>query len=158
MSRSVIPLTHVYLAAPYTHRDARVRHARFIAVTAKAADLWRKGFGVYSPVTQTHEAATRHELPIDWAFWGQLCSDTLRRMHELHVLCLPGWEISTGVRAEIDLALSLGLPVVYSAPASPCFTCPYKINYAGPDSMPCGWDSCPYTNLLPADAVSAVAA
>jgi hypothetical protein len=143
-------LTHVYLATPYSHADARVRHARFLAVTAKAAEMWRAGFGVYSPITLTHEAAVRHDLPTDWRFWQALCRDTLARMHELHVLCLPLWEKSPGVRAEIDLARSMGLPVIYHAPDMLCRVCPEQVVGLHPDALSCSWGDCAYEVPLPA--------
>ncbi|UZP67689.1 DUF1937 family protein [Desulfovibrio mangrovi] len=153
----MIPLTHVYLATPYTHTDARVREARFLAVTQKAAEMWKAGLGVYSPITLTHEAAVRHELPTDWRFWNALCRDTLSRMHELHVLCLPLWDHSTGVRAEIDLARSIGLPVIYHAPDILCTTCPDFIVGLPRDGRPCGHRDCIYDSPLPAAEYPAAA-
>ncbi|GFM34054.1 DUF1937 family protein [Desulfovibrio subterraneus] len=137
----------VYLAAPYTHESERVRQARFLAVTEQAARGWEQGYGVYSPLTLTHEAAVRFGLPKDWAFWAAMCRATLERHHELWVLCLPGWRESVGVQAEIAIARALGLPVRYIEPESAmrCATCPYAIECYDPIARPCGWIGCPYS-------------
>lgn len=136
----------VYLAAPYTHESDVVRHARFLAVTEQAARGWRQGYGVYSPLTLTHEAAVRFGLPKDWEFWAAMCRATLERHHELWVLCLPGWRGSVGVQAEIGIARALGLPIRYIVPdqAMRCATCPPAILCHDAFGHPCGWISCPY--------------
>jgi len=142
------PFVLVYLATPYSHYSARVQEARFLAVTEYAAKGWAQGYGVYSPVTLTHEAAIRHGLPKDWKFWGELCRATIERHHELWVLCLPGWRESVGVKAEIDLARSLGLPIRYFVPESRilCSACPYAIELT-PDGYPCSWIACPFLEI-----------
>ncbi|WP_027182136.1 DUF1937 family protein [Oleidesulfovibrio alaskensis] len=132
----------VYLATPYSHASEAVRHARFLAVTEVAARMWRAGLGVYSPITLTHEAARRHEMPTDWRFWGALCRATLEQQHEMHVLCLPGWSQSVGVQAEIALAKQLGLPVRYIEPDGEmlCAACPERIV----GNSICSLVPCPY--------------
>lgn len=140
------PLILVYLASPYTHPSEQVRHARFMAVTEQAACGWEQGYGVYSPITLTHEAGERFGLPKDWEFWGALCRATLERHHELWVLCLPGWRESVGVQAEIALARELRLPIRYIVPekAMRCTACPAALAMHDADYLPCGWLDCPH--------------
>jgi len=103
----------IYLASPYTHPDRDVREIRFRAVCAFAAEMMRQGRHVFSPIAHTHPIAA-HGLPGDWAFWESYDRDMIARCDEVAVLCLPGWEESKGVRAEIAIAVDLGLPVRYT--------------------------------------------
>lgn len=134
----------VYLAVPYTHSAQDVRDARFEAVTDYAAELWQSGKGVYSPITQTHEAGKRHQLPQEWAFWEAQCRTFMPVCSRLVVLALPGWRESVGVRAELRLAAQMGLPTLVRTPNRfvRCRCCPENILQTTP--MPCGGGECPY--------------
>ena len=100
----------IYLASPYSDPDPLVRKARFDAACDRAALMLSAGRLVYSPVVFGHALAERG-LPGDWTFWAEHNHAMLERSVSLEVLALPGWEGSEGVRAEIAIARSLGLPV-----------------------------------------------
>jgi len=104
----------IYLASPYTHRDACVRHARFDAACRAAADLVHAGQVVFSPIVHGHPLV-RFGLPTDWAFWQRFDTEHLRRYDEVIVLQIDGWRESEGVRREIELAAALGKRVEYFA-------------------------------------------
>lgn len=105
-------MKRIYLAAPYSHPDEKVRTERFMSVSRWANVLTREGHLVYSPVTHGHILALFGELPGDYAFWEAHCLSFLRHWaQELHVVSLPGWQESAGVRAEMAEAARLGLPV-----------------------------------------------
>ena len=99
-----------YLASPYSHGDPAVREARFRAVCEHVADLMRRGAFIYSPIAHSHPVA-EFGLPGDWAYWEAFDRQMLSRCDDLAVLCLPGWEESVGVRAEIGIAREFGMPV-----------------------------------------------
>lgn len=105
----------IYLASPYTHPDPAIQEERFRAVCAYAATMMRQGLRVFSPIAHTHHIALCG-LPGGWEFWEAYDRDMIARCDEVAVLCLPGWEESTGVRAEIAIAAELGLPVRYLDP------------------------------------------
>lgn len=105
----------LYLAAPYSHESFAIRHERFEAITQFALNLVQNGDIVFSPITHGHPMAMRGDLPTDWEFWEKHCHAFIRISSRLVVLCLPGWEASSGVNAEIEFAISLGIPVDYVA-------------------------------------------
>lgn len=101
----------VYLACPHSHPDAAVRQQRFEAVTAKAAELFRDGAWVYSPISHTHHIAQHLDGWDNWESWADYDRHMLSLCTELVVLKLPGWDDSRGVKAELRIANELGLPV-----------------------------------------------
>ena len=108
------PLT--YLACPYSHEDARVREARFHSANRAAVDLLRHGHVVFSPISHSHPIASAGGLPRDWAFWERFDRAYLEMSRWLVVLTIEGWMLSTGVRAEIQIAGELGVKVAYLSP------------------------------------------
>lgn len=102
---------YIYLAGPYTHELATVRHDRYTALSKKAAELMREGHVIYSPITHGHVIARSHELPTGFDWWRKQCFEMLRHSSRVMVLRLDGYHDSVGVAAEIKLALSLDIPV-----------------------------------------------
>ena len=99
-----------YLGCPYSDPDPEVRRYRERAVTQMAFDLHAQGILVYSPLT--------HNLPIDklgvfgdFQTWMNFDHGMLVRCDRLFVFKLPGWENSKGLKAEIERAQALNLPV-----------------------------------------------
>lgn len=86
---------------------------RFDAVCRKAGEMMNSGLVVYSPIAHCHPIAVRIELPRTWDFWKKFDTEMIKRATELHVLQLPGWDKSTGVKAECEIAESLGIPVKF---------------------------------------------
>jgi len=105
------PSSLVYLASPYTHIQPEVMEARYQAALEKTAQLTRQGAAVFSPIVHSHPMGLAFNLPQDWSFWERVDRAFIAQCSELLVLCLPGWEQSTGVRAEIAIAHQLGIPV-----------------------------------------------
>ena len=99
----------IYLAVPYT----RMEDESFEAVTAYAGKLMEAGEVVYSPITHSHPIALVSNLPGSWDYWEKVDTEFISMCDNLIVLCLDGWERSTGVQAEIKIAESMGLPIEY---------------------------------------------
>ena len=105
----------MYLASPYSDPDPAVRHHRFREVCRHAARMMREGEMVYSPIAHSHCIA-RFGLPIDWGFWEAHSRAMLSRCDSVAVLHLDGWDRSVGVRREIEIATTLGIPVRHIVP------------------------------------------
>jgi hypothetical protein len=102
----------IYIAAPYYSPYPVVIEARMQKVYAYAAKLMQNGQHCISPMF-FHPVVKLHELPNDFAFWGDLSIDLLKRCDSLHVLCLGGWRESKGVSEELRYCLTNNKPVVY---------------------------------------------
>ena len=105
----------VYLASPYSHEDAHVRAWRFHWAAEYAAKLMRDGWMVFSPIAHTHPIA-EFGLPKGWVFWEKFDRLFLDACSGLVVLKLPGWEKSTGIKAEIEYMTDTGKPIEYHEP------------------------------------------
>lgn len=92
----------IYIACPYSHPDPVVRAYRVRAATIYAAQLSRAGRPCFSPLS--------HSAPIveaggseAWQYWLHVGLRVLvPACREMHVLCLPGWTKSQGVKTEIQ--------------------------------------------------------
>lgn len=103
----------IYLASPYTASSPSLVNERVHLALVATAHLIRKGLNVFSPIVYCHDMALRFGFPTDAAFWERLDEDFLRASAALYVLCIPGWEDSTGVSREIRLAELLNKPIMY---------------------------------------------
>lgn len=107
-------MKRIYLAAPYSDPSAEVREQRFLKVSRQANIIMSEGNLVYSPISHGHALGIFGNLPTDFVFWKNHCLSFLKLWaEELHILTLPGWELSFGVSVEIYEAESLCLPIQY---------------------------------------------
>lgn len=102
----------IYLASPYTHREAYVRYQRYVAARTALAAMLRSREWAYSPIVHCHDLARVHDMPTDAEFWKDYNFYMLGRSTELRVLQLTGWDISVGVGMELSEAKRLGIPII----------------------------------------------
>lgn len=106
----------IFLASPYSNPDAETRHKRFLAAAKAAANLTQLGNLVYCPITHTAPMAEYGHLPQDCNYWLDLNRFYFERCDLLVILKLIGWDISVGIRQEMDWAEELGKPVIFIGP------------------------------------------
>lgn len=101
----------VYLASPLTHADPAVRLERTVAVARCGGWLMnnRPDVFFFSPITHAHPIAAECSLPYQWEFWAAIDECMISRCEEIWILCIPGFKKSTGVNAEREISLRLGL-------------------------------------------------
>ncbi len=105
------PAKRIYLASPYSHWCPPVRWWRWLMVCRASAALTVRGCHVYSPIVHGHWMGVLGRLPRDWDFWRLVDQREIVSSSQVWVLRLRGWSRSKGVRAEMELARSLQMPV-----------------------------------------------
>lgn len=79
-----------------------------------AFKLHQEGALTFSPLT--------HNVPLDeisgapntdGVTWKRFNHELLSRCNRIMVIQMPGWDLSDGVKAEMDLADKLGIPISY---------------------------------------------
>jgi len=109
-----VNMRKIFLACPYSHADASVTHDRFIQCNKVAAAIIESGNVVFSQVSMSH--------PINLAFegkdsaaigklWAPVDAVFMDMMQELIILDLPGWDLSSGIKREIEFYKSRGQKV-----------------------------------------------
>ena len=81
-----------------------------------AGDLATAGAPIFCPIAHSHPIAAAGGIdPLDHEFWMALDRPFMAAADILVVARLPGWEVSEGVRVEIDAFEAAGKPVLFLA-------------------------------------------
>lgn len=104
-------MSFIYLANPYSDPDPKVIDERFRQAERALYALLMEGRATYSPIVHCHELAKKYDLPKTFDFWRKYDLSMIASCSDLYVLMLDGWEASPGVRAEVEFARSIGVPV-----------------------------------------------
>ena len=103
-----------YLTCPYSHPDHYMMVARHLLVNRFAAKLiGEDGRFVFSIISHLHPITDEGALPHGCEFWECHYKKMIGCCDDLLVLCLPEWETSTGVQAEIKIAQEMEMPIDY---------------------------------------------
>lgn len=105
----------IYLAAPFTHDDPKVRVNRLSKVNQLAAYLIEHGFSVFSPLSHSAPLVpyfTNPDSMVDFSSWGRIDITGLYNSHIILVFCLADWELSTGVDEERIRARDFQIPEI----------------------------------------------
>ncbi len=78
-----------------------------------AAELMKQGYCVFSPISMSHPIAVQCTLPGTWDFWQNQDMPFIAWCDEFHIVCIRGWDKSTGIKAEKELAERLGKKIVF---------------------------------------------
>ena len=101
----------IYLSAPYSHPDPKIRESRFRAACIAAGKLIQQGHVVYSSLSHSHPIAIHSRLPLGWEYWQGVDEFFISVCDEVWVLCSDGWEDSVGIKGEIEIARKLKKPI-----------------------------------------------
>ncbi len=104
-------MSYIYLASPYSHEFPIVREKRFLDVCEAAGHLMKRGYHIFSPIAHCHPIAKLCDLPKGFDYWNEYDYVLLAGAKELWVLTLEGWEKSTGIQGEVQIADEYGKPV-----------------------------------------------
>jgi len=100
-----------YVACPYTGNKSEIRE-RMRIFDLVDAHLIKLGYFTVSPLSK-HDVVEEHEVPSDWIFWERYSRELLSKCNGIFVIQISGWEQSTGVNSEIELAKELGIPICF---------------------------------------------
>jgi len=107
----------IYLATPYSVggiNTSDIKQFNFEHVSKVAGKLMDMGYVVYSPVSQNHPISIYGNLKDrDLDFWLIQDLPFIEFCDVLCILMLPGWNISPGVKKEIEYATELGKDIYY---------------------------------------------
>ena len=103
--------TLAYLATCYSKHWGGLDIA-YIEASELAAELYKIGIHVYSPITHTHSMAAYGKMdPRDHALWRPLNETMMERCDVLIVANSDGWQHSEGIAYEIDYFKKMGKPI-----------------------------------------------
>lgn len=102
----------IYIASPYSGTEEEME-SRYRAVADYTARMINVGLVVYSPIVHFHHLSKEYSLPTDFNFWQNINMGMMNKSNQLFVLCIEGWKESKGVTAEIQHAISKGIPITY---------------------------------------------
>jgi len=103
----------IFIASPYSHPEAEVRHLRFLSALRYANSLIARGRPAFSAIAYGHPFAVELEAPTNFHHWRDFNHHMIDVAREVHVLLLYGWEDSQGVADEIAYAMGNNRPVTY---------------------------------------------
>ncbi len=106
----------IYLALPYMHENKFIMEFRASVSDVIAADLMRKGFMVFAPITMCHNISVKYGLPGNWEFWAEMDEEFIKACGKMLIITLKGWKESVGVNAEIRIAEKYDIPIDYIDP------------------------------------------
>lgn len=101
----------IYIASPYSHLDPEVQEQRYYDVKEYTASLLRQGVNAFSPIVYGHFMGR----PGDHLTWQHFNEEMMRLSSAMHVLQIPGWSDSIGIKAELKLTNELCLPTYFVA-------------------------------------------
>jgi len=109
-------MTYFYLATPYT-KYPEGRDAAHKAACRQAARILQKGISVFCPIAHTHFIAEEGDLITkDLKFWLEIDQAFMSASIGLIFCLLPSWEISNGMREELNYFEYVSRAVFYLEP------------------------------------------
>lgn len=103
----------IYVATPYSKYAAGLNEAAIDACVV-TGELMRHGFTCVSPIAHSHFVAEYAGLDkLDYGIWIPQNEPLLYASNCIAVAKLPGWDVSIGVKAEVNWADKNSRPVVY---------------------------------------------
>lgn len=103
----------IFISSPYTSNSPLTRQYRVERVTEFTTRMLLQGLVAFSPIVYGEAIKRRSsEIGTDAKTWLFFNFDMLRRCEAMYVLCLEGWEQSEGVKLEINVCKTFGIPFV----------------------------------------------
>ncbi len=103
----------ILISTPYSHVDPEVKKRRIRETSTACAWFMNNDFMVFSPITYGCAIIENGDikLPDSNTFWKEYCDTFVAHSKQVFVLNMEGWDISSGVKAEIEAAKLHSIPV-----------------------------------------------
>lgn len=111
----------IYVATPYTHANPDVVAQRYDAAMDFVAWLLNNSPTVvpFSPILYCHPMAKVHKLPTDADYWWDFNRTIIDRSEGVYLLKMEGWELSYGIKKELEYCKRQSIHVQNWVPISP---------------------------------------
>lgn len=104
----------IYVASPYNHSDKNVIERRMKIVNRYCADLFNEGYTFISPLSTGHAFVTeKPDIDTSFEHFKEWCENLMTISTEIHIICQDGWDVSNGVKFEIEYAKNNNLTIKY---------------------------------------------
>lgn len=104
-------MKRIFISVPYYSPDPNIIEERVKQTEEYFMFLLKAGFCPVAPIIVGHHLIKTYGIESKFEFWEDYCMSELKSCDEVHVLCLNDWCRSVGVKAEIEIAESLKIPV-----------------------------------------------
>ena len=111
MKRNKTKRKKIYLASPYTHPVKHIVNER-VEAAREYVSRHTPEMNIFSPIVYS-DCLLLGDTGTDWKTWWKYNKREIDACDELHVLMLPGWEHSEGVRIEIEYANENNILTIY---------------------------------------------
>lgn len=101
----------IYIASPYSDPDIEVRSARYHKAQDYLYHCMLQKLNAYSPIVYFHPLAIRFQLLSTEEPYIRHNVEMLEICDIIHILTLPGWKESLGVKHEIKFAQRWAKPI-----------------------------------------------
>ena len=104
-------MKRILIVSPYNDPSEKVKEMRVKLTGLYCCKLFGKGHAPISTLLIGLSFASFGALPTDTDTWANFSIEMVKGCDEVHVLTLPGWEESKGVKIEIETAERLNIPI-----------------------------------------------
>lgn len=102
----------IFVAGPFNGTEDE-KEFRVKTISQYCVALFNEGFSPISPLLMGLSFAKYGDLPTDTETWKVFSETLLKGCDEVHVLCIDGWENSSGIKIETNKANELEIPIKY---------------------------------------------
>lgn len=104
----------IYVASAYSDPDKQVIQLRMNKFAGMMAKLIENRFHPVSPLLNHYlDGIVEINFPLTWDWWEDYSKLLLSKCNHMIVITGPGWENSTGVKGEMELAKELNIPITF---------------------------------------------
>lgn len=104
----------IYVASPYSDTDKQRVQLRMNKFSSVMATLIENRLHPVSPLLNHYlDGIVTINFPLTWDWWEEYSRLLLSKCEHMVVVIGPGWENSTGVKGEMELAKELNIPITF---------------------------------------------